>query len=89
MCDNTCFVGHLHRTLCVHTRARAPWAVPTIKLTPFSRFIPLTPFLVTSPTRSVPILGTFAAASQLTLSERALLVGVYSPYLIVPLLLVW
>jgi len=40
-------------------------------------------------TTLVPILDAFARAPHLTSEQKATLIGIYSPYLLVPLLLVW
>jgi len=40
-------------------------------------------------TTLVPILDAFAHASHLTPEQKAILIGIYFPYLLVPLLLVW
>jgi hypothetical protein len=51
--------------------------------------IPAIVYGVHTATTLVPILGTFFSASLLSASERAVLCGIYMPYLVMPVLIAW
>lgn len=59
-------------------RARAPWIrIPTIVYGSHTA------------TTLVPILAHFLADTRLSTTERARLVAIYAPYLLMPLLMLW